>query len=135
MKFEGSWRGIGVSTIINFDGTVKKLKQNIIYEIKNLGDNAYSIFIYNINGIEYFTNELLLGGYIDKRTNTLTISDYSALENLLISDNIIYFNDNEIYNSFNLFDFNFNYGNTIVFNLKLTKNCIIPPKNKKITNI
>jgi hypothetical protein len=127
MKFEGSWSGVGVSTVINADGSTSKINQNVTYEITNLGDNAYLIYLYNFTFLDDFFNEIILGGYVDKRTNTLIIGDYPFPYNFIINDNVIYMSDKEIYNSFNL-----NNGQNIyIVNLKLTRNCIVPPKNKR----
>jgi hypothetical protein len=136
MKYEGSWNGVGVRTNINLDGSTSNQNVDFTYEIVNLGNNAYSINVYNESFGTLTDVELKFGGFVDKRDGTLITSGIQNAR-FAIDSTIFYFKDKELYNSFTIEEYpaipvpEINPTTIYVVTTKLTKTCINPPKNKK----
>jgi hypothetical protein len=95
MKYEGIWNGIGVRTNINSDGSTSNQNVDFTYEIVNLGNNAYSINVYNESFGSLTNVELKFGGFVDKRDGTLITSGIQNAR-FAIDTTIFYFTPFEI---------------------------------------
>jgi hypothetical protein len=86
-NFEGVWLAEGVETTINLNtGDISKKNSNVIFEIKSLEDNAYSILLI-INS----QTKIQLIGYTDK---------FNVLINNGTDTSIFYFVKNQLIHSY-----------------------------------